>query len=141
MWKFWLILSGIFLIIEIINLGFLVFWFAVGAILAMVVSLLTDNLIIQGTVFIISSTILIFATKPLVNRILPKDSVVKTNALSIEGKTGKVIIDINPTESTGQIKIDGEAWSAKSSDNTYIPKNSEVIVEKIEGVKAVVKKV
>ena len=139
MWKVWLILSGVFLIIEIINLGFLVFWFAVGALIAMVSSFFINNIIIQGIIFIISSTILIFATKPLVNKILPKDSMVKTNAASIEGKVGKVIIDINPTESTGQIKIDGEAWSAKSSDNTYIPKDSEVIVEKIEGVKAIVK--
>lgn len=36
MWQFWLILAGLFLILEIITVGFLVFWFSVGALVAMV---------------------------------------------------------------------------------------------------------
>ena len=138
MWKIWLVLSGIFLVIEIINVGFLLFWFSIGALLA-IVSLFIDNVVIQSAVFIISSTILLFATKPLVNKILPKEPTIKTNSFSFEGKTGKVIADIIPDDGVGQIKVDGETWSAKSSDNTYIPKDTEIIVEKIEGVKAIVK--
>jgi len=139
MWKIWLILSGIFLVIEIINVGFLLFWFSVGALVAMIVSFFVDNIAIQSAVFLIVSTVLLFATKPLVNRILPKEPKIKTNSFSLEGKTGKVTIDIKPAEGTGQIKVDGEVWSAKSDNNTYIPKDTEVIVEKIEGVKAIVK--
>ena len=139
MWKIWLILAGIFLIIEIINLGFLIFWFSMGAIIAMIASFFIDNVVIQASIFLISSTILLFATKPLVNKVLPKDSFIKTNSASLEGKIGKVTSDIDPIESTGQIKVNGETWSAKSSDNTYIKKDTEVIVEKIEGVKVIVK--
>ncbi len=139
LWKFWLILSGVFLVIEIISVGFLMFWFAVGALVTTFVSLFTDNIAIQSGVFIVVSTGLLFATKPFVNKILPKEPKIKTNSFSNEGKTGIVTIDINPTEGSGQAKIDGEAWSAKSSDNTYISKDTEVIVEKIEGVKAIVK--
>lgn len=139
MWKIWLVLAGIFLIIEIINLGFLVFWFSMGALIAMVASFFIDNVVIQSAIFLISSTILLFATKPLVNKVLPKDSFVKTNSASLEGKIGKVICDIDPIESKGQVKINSETWSAKSYDNTYIAKDTEVIVEKIEGVKAIVK--
>ena len=76
MWKLWLILSGIFLIIEIINLGFFMFWFSLGALIAMVVSLFIDNTIIQVIVFLISSTVLLFVTKPLANKILPKESLI-----------------------------------------------------------------
>ena len=139
MWKIWLIISGAFLVIEIINVGFLMFWFAVGALAAMVVSFFTSNVVIQSAVFIVVSTVLLFATKPLVNKILPKEPKIKTNSFSIEGKTGIVTIDINPSEGSGQVRIDGEAWSAKSSDNTYISKDTEIMVEKIEGVKAIVK--
>lgn len=139
MWKIWLVLSGIFLIIEIINLGFLVFWFSVGALIAMIASFFIDNVVIQSVIFLVSSTILLFATKPLVNKVLPKDSFVKTNSASLEGKIGKVICDIDPIESKGQIKVNAETWSAKSYDNTFIAKDTEVIVEKIEGVKAIVK--
>ena len=139
MWKIWLVLSGIFLVIEIINVGFLMFWFSVGSIAALVVSLFTDNIVIQSAVFIVTSTILLFATKPFVNKILPKEPKIKTNSFSLEGKTGKVTIEIKPDDGIGQIKVDGEVWSAKSDDGTYIPKDTEIIVEKIEGVKAIVK--
>ena len=62
MWQIWLIIAGICLIIEIMTVGFLIFWFAIGALLAMVVSFFTNNVIIQTSVFVISSTILIFVT-------------------------------------------------------------------------------
>lgn len=89
MWKIWLVLAGIFLIIEIINLGFLVFWFSMGALIAMVASFFIDNEIIQGAIFLISSTILLFATKPFVNKVLPKESLIKTNSASLEEKLEK----------------------------------------------------
>lgn len=139
MWQFWLIIAGAFVILEIATMGFLVFWFALGALAALVVSLLTDSILIQAVVFLVVSTILLFATKPLVNKIMPKDSFVKTNSYSIEGKVGRVTIDIEPIEGKGQVKVGGESWSAKSADDTYIPKDTEVIVEKIEGVKVIVK--
>ena len=36
MWIFWLIAAGIFFIIEMATIGFLVFWLGIGALLAMV---------------------------------------------------------------------------------------------------------
>ena len=139
MWKIWLILAGLFLIIEIVNLSFLIFWFSLGALIAMIASFFIDNFVIQAAIFLISSIILLFLTKPLVNKILPKESFTKTNSYSVEGKIGKVIQDIEPIEGKGQIKVESEIWSAKSADNTYISKDTEVIVEKIEGVKVIVK--
>ena len=52
---------------------------------------------------------------------------------TVEGKVGKVTVDIEPIEGKGQVKVDGETWSAKSADEAYIPKDTEIIVEKIEG--------
>ncbi|MBR3882761.1 MAG: NfeD family protein [Clostridia bacterium] len=137
MWKIWLILAGIFLIIEIISVGFLVFWFSIGALIAMVASFFIPNTIAQTAIFVISSTILLFATKPLVKKILPGD--VKTNSFSIIGKIAKVTIDIEPVEGKGQVKIGAEAWSAKSVDDTFIAKDTEVEILEIDGVKAIVK--
>lgn len=139
MWKIWLVLSGIFIIIEIINVSFFIFWFAIGALIAMIVSLFINNLVLQIAIFIISSTILLFVTKPFVKKVLGKDINVKTNAYSIEGKVGKVTVAIDPIEGKGQIKINGEKWSAKSEDNEVIPVDTEVTIEKIDGVKAIVK--
>lgn len=138
MWQFWLIVSGICFVIEIITTGFLVFWLAIGALLAMITSFFTDNIIIQTTVFVISSGLLIFLTKPFVKKFLNSKNTVVTNAYSIIGKSGLVIEEINPTLGTGLVKIEGETWSAKCEENEVIPKNSDIEVVAIDGVKAVV---
>lgn len=139
MWYVWLILAGIFFIAEIITVGFLVFWLGIGALITMLVSFFTDNLVIQMGVFVISSTLLIIATKPLVKKLTKKDETVVTNAFSIIGKKGIVTTEINPNLAVGQIKVQGQDWSAKCEEEQVIPQGSEVEVVKIDGVKAVVK--
>lgn len=139
MWQTWLIIAGFFLILEIMTSGFLVFWFCIGALIAMVSSFILSNVVAQVVIFIISSTILLFATKPFVEKVTKRDVTIKTNAFSIEGKIGKVTKDIEPIEGVGQIKVNGELWSAKSSNDTFIAKDTEVVIEKIDGVKAIVK--
>lgn len=139
MWKLWLIISGGFLVLEIATTGFLVFWFAIGALIAMIFSFFINSIIAQTVIFTISSTILLFLTKPFANKVTQKDNSFKTNAFSIEGKIAKVIKDIEPLEGKGQIKINGEVWSAKSYNNDFISKDTEVIIEKLDGVKAIVK--
>ena len=138
MWQIWLITSGIFFICEIITVGFLVFWLGVGALIAMLVSFFTSNIIIQMSVFVISSGLLIFATRPLVNKISKKD-VVPTNVYSLIGKKAIVTEEINWVTGKGLIKFEGEVWSAKSKEQVNIPVGSEVEIVSIEGVKAFVK--
>ena len=138
MWQIWLIASGIFFICEIINVGFLVFWLGVGALIAMFVSFFTSNIIVQMSVFVISSGLLIFATRPLVTKISKKD-VVPTNVYSLIGKKAIVTEDIDWITGKGQIKFEGEVWSAKSKEQVNIPVGSEVEIVSIEGVKAFVK--
>ncbi len=136
MWKLWVISAGLFLILESITTGFLVFWFAIGSVFAMIVSFFTDNLIVQTSIFIISSIILIFATRKFCNIFLKNN---KPNGVnSIIGKTGKVTIDIIPIDGKGQVKIGGETWSAISENSNEIKKDTEIIVKKIDGVKVVV---
>ena len=139
MWQFWLLLAGFFLIVEIISVGFLVFWFAVGALITMIVSLFCSNIIVQATVFLIASVILLFATRPFVEKVCRKDETVKTNVYSVEGKIGKVVENIDPNEAKGQVKVNGELWSASSYNDLPITKDTEVIIEKINGVKLIVK--
>lgn len=134
MWYVWLIISGLFLVLEMITVGFLVFWLAIGALFAMLVSFFTSNLIIQTTVFVISSIGLIF----LIKKLNKTDDTIATNAYSVIGKKAIVTQDIDPTLGYGQIKVNGETWSAKTISDNIIPKDSEVIIKNIEGVKAVV---
>ena len=138
MWYIWLILAGVFLIGEVMTAGFLIFWLSVGSLIAMIVSFFTDSIIIQTSIFVISSVILIFATKPLVKKFAKVETVL-TNAKSIIGKKGIVTVDIDSIKSTGQVKIDGEIWSAIGEDETDIPKGAEIEVLEIKGVKVIVR--
>lgn len=138
MWQIWLVISGIFFILEMVTVGFLVFWFGIGALLAMVCSFFTDSIVIQTTVFLISSTALLFLTKPLVKKLSKKDKV-QTNAYSIIGKTGIVTREINSKKGIGQVKIESETWSAKTENDEVIPVGTEVEVTRITGVKVIVK--
>ncbi len=138
MWQIWLILAGLFIIGEMITIGFLVFWLAIGSLLAMVISLFApDALILQTAVFVISSSLLILFTKPLVDKYITKKTI-PTNVNTLIGKKAKVIVDINSLDCTGQVKVDGEIWSAKTNSEEIISKGSEVEILEIDGVKLLV---
>lgn len=138
MWQIWLIASGVFIIIEIFTVGFLFFWLAIASLISMLVSFITESIIIQTAVFVISSAILIFATKPLMDKLAKKDKTA-TNVYSLIGKKAVVIKEIDWASGKGQIKFEGEVWSAKTNEQVNIPKGTEVEIESIDGVKAFVK--
>ena len=134
--------AGVFFVAELMTVGFMLFWFGIGAIFAMIASFFTDNLIIQTSIFVVSSTILLFFTKPFLKKFsVKKEDETLTNAFSIIDKTGIVTKDINPETESGLIKVGSEIWSAKSTDNSFIEKGTKVKVLSINGVKAVVYKV
>jgi len=139
LWQFWFIIAGIFFVIEMATAGFLVFWFGIGSLAAMVVSLFTTNIAIQTAVFVISSAILLFFTRPLVNKFTKDDVEVQTNAYSIIGKKGIVIKEIDPVLGQGQVKIGTEVWSAKTLGDEKIKEGTQIEVTEIDGVKAIVK--
>ena len=137
MWSIWLIAAGVFFVAEIATTGFLIFWLGIGSLLAMITSFITNSIMIQTIVFVVSSCILIPLTKPLADK-FSNGKVVSTNSYSLIGKNGIVTIDINPIESVGQVKVNGEIWSAKTEDESTISKGTEIEVVKIDGVKLVV---
>lgn len=137
MWCIWLIAAGIFFIIEIATVGFLIFWLGIGALLAMITSFITDNLVVQTAVFVVSSCMLIPFTKFFADKFTKKETVA-TNSYSLINKHGIVTSDINPLENIGQVKVNGEIWSAKTKDESILEKGTEIQVIKIDGVKLIV---
>ena len=139
MWQIWLIIAILFFILEMIGPGFLLFWLGVGALITMVVSIFVDSVGIQIGIFTVSSILLLFCTRPLAKKFTKNDTT-PTNAYSIIGKNGIVVKDINSIKGIGQIKVNGEIWSAKTLSNEIIPEGEFVTVLKLDGVKAIVEK-
>lgn len=131
----WLILFVVLIILELCTVNLTTIWFAFGALLAYIVSLFTDNVMIQTTVFLTVSVITLILTRPVVRKyLLTKPS--RTNADMLIGKTGIVTKEITKTD-IGEVKIDGKYWSAKA--NKKIKEGSKVEILAIEGVKLIVK--
>ena len=132
---FWLIAAVVFGIVELITAPLICVWFCGGALVAALVGYFTNSVWISTAIFVLVSALLLAFTRPLVkNKIAPK--VQPTNADRIIGKEAVVILGIDPVENKGQIKVDGQVWSAKS--DRAIDEGERVTVSSIEGVKAVV---
>lgn len=138
-WQMWLIIAGICFVIEIITVGFLVLWFAIAALIVAFFSIFIHNIVAQTAIFLIISSILIFFTRPLTDKFTKNDNAV-TNVKSIIGKKGLVKKEISSKEN-GQVKVNGDLWSATLEDSSLdsIPEGNFVEVIKVDGVKLVVK--
>lgn len=134
----WLAFIVIFAVIEGVNPQLVSIWFAGGALIAMIVSFFGVPAQIQILVFVFSSAVLLALTRPFIKRKI-KVNTIKTNSDSNIGKTGVVISQIDNTAAAGSVKISGQVWSARSEDGSVIPEGELVSVERIEGVKLIVK--
>ena len=83
---------------------------------------------------------MILFMKPLAKRLF-KTKDVPMNSKTVIEKNGIVVQEIDNLNSKGQVKVNGELWSAISKDGEKISKGSTVIIKSIEGVKLIVEKV
>ena len=135
---FWIILFIVLIVIEAVTAQLVTIWFAAGAAAAIVAELLNALPWLQWLMFIIVSVITLIATRPLVRK-ATKQKIQPTNADRFIGQTAVVTEKIDNIAGKGQVSVNGIIWTARSSDNTVIETEQKVTVEKIEGVKLIVK--
>lgn len=134
----WLTMLIAFIVAEIATVQIVTIWFAVGALAALITSLITDSVLTQVSVFLAASLLSLVCTRPFVKKLM-KNDIQPTNADMYIGKEGIVTKEINNLEGNGTVKIKGSYWTALSSDESVIiPVGSKVVVDEIRGVKAVV---
>lgn len=135
---FWIAMLVILIIVEAVTAQMVTIWFAAGAAAAIVAELLGAQVWLQWIVFVAVSAITLVATRPLVRK-LTQTKVQPTNADRCIGQTAIVVEDINNVEGKGQVHVNGVIWTARSSDGSVFKKDERVTVEKIDGVKLIVK--
>ncbi len=137
MYIVWAAAIIIFGILEGITVQLVSIWFVAGAVAALISVPLGAPQWLQFVLFFAVSLIVLAIVRPIIKkRLTPKQE--KTNADRCIGKDAIVIEEINNILPTGQVKADGKVWTARSSDNSIIPKDTIVSVEKIDGVKLIV---
>lgn len=133
----WLVLMVVFLIAEAATVTMVSLWFAAGALAALVIGLLHGPLWLQIGAFVAVSAVLLLLLRPLVRRyVAPK--ITATNADSVIGKTGLVTVAIDNVAATGQVKLGGMVWTARSTSGGSIDTGTMIRVDRIEGVKVFV---
>lgn len=135
----WLGVAVIMGIVEAFTLGLTTIWFAGGALVTALISCFTDNFLIQLLVFVIVSLILIYFTRPLAKKML-NIKIEKTNVDQVIGQRGLAESDIK-LNMKGTVRADNKLWTAVlAEESPEINKGDLVIVERVEGVKLIVKK-
>ena len=133
---FWLVLTIALLVAEASTVTLVSLWFAAGALAAMVISFF-GPIWLQIAVFLAVSVVLLTALRPLARKYFtPK--ITKTNVDSVIGSTGLVTAPIDNLASSGQVKLGGMEWSARSTTGEPIAAGTKVTVDRIEGVKVFV---
>ena len=135
----WLAGVVVFAIMEAATISINFVWFAFGSLSAMIAAMCGAQLWLQLVVFVAVTGFALYFTKPLVKKYL-QGKYQPTNADRIIGCEGIVLETVNNTENVGQIRVNGQIWSAKSQDNSIIAQGEMVKVISITGVKALVNK-
>lgn len=134
----WLVVFILLILIELATMGLTTIWFAGGAVAGFVASMLGVNVVIQATAFFAVSILLLFFTRPFAVRYINSNKT-KTNVDGLIGQEALVLEEINNIRETGCARLEGKEWTARSMNDTVIPKDTVVTVERIEGVKLIVK--
>ena len=135
----WLIFSIILFTIEALTVNLFTIWFGIGALVAMIAALAGVNTLIQLLIFAVISVILLIFTRPLAVRGIKK---IPTNSDRLIGASGIVTKEINNLAETGEIKVDGKYWTARSEDDSVIIEQDSIVeIVAISGVKLIVKNI
>ena len=134
----WLIVLVLLVVIELLTMGLTTVWFAGGALMATIASLVHTPVVIQIILFLATSALLLYFTRPVAVKYFNKDRV-RTNAESLVGRQAIVISEIDNLQGIGQVNVGGMEWSARTrTDGVTLPVGAVVIVFAIDGVKLIV---
>jgi len=136
-WWIWVALVIIFALIEAFTLGLVTIWFALSALVMVFLSFLPIPLAFQVLIFLGLSALLLIFTRPLAVKKF-KLGRVKTNVESLVGKHALITKKISEFD-TGEAKVSGQIWTARSENNIEIDEGTKAEVLGIEGVQLIVR--
>ena len=138
----WLILGVALIIAEIFTLGFVLFWFGLGALAAALAGFLGAGLGIQFLVFAFVSIGLTAMSRTIFAKYLPSAGEhVKTGVDSLPGKVGTVTTASKGALHEGAVKVYGSTWTAYPIDEVALTEGEKVEVVEVKGSSIYVRRV
>ena len=135
----WIVACVSFTLLEAFTQQFVCIWFLSGSAIALISSYFGLTFEAQCILFVIVSLATLIAFRPIIKKIVHGD-IVATNTDSNIGKMAIVTQDFDEYKFEGRVLVNDMDWAAKSLDEKVYLKGEKVIVERIEGVKCLVRK-
>ena len=140
MWQAWLLLSLLFLILELTNGDFFIMCFAIGSVFAAIASVVSDSIIVQIIVFAVFTLLSLAFVRPVALRWLHKGEDRRlSNADALIGRVGRVSEPIE-AGGYGRVAIDGDDWKAVTVDGQPVEKGAKVRVTALDSIIVTVEK-
>ena len=138
-WWIWLIIAFVLLGIELLTTTFHVAFFAIGAGIVAILSLLGpgDSLWLQIAVFLLSSVAFMFILRIPLREKLGLEGL-SEEIDSISNESGIAIETIAPG-ATGKIELRGTAWSGRNDGERVIENGQSCTIEGIDGLALVIR--
>ena len=144
----WLTAMIALLIVEAMVPGLVSIWFALGALAAMISSMLSAPLWLQVGWFFLASIVSLALTRPIARKYVNGRAVhtnadmaigVHTNADMAIGQDCVVTEEIDNVRGTGAVSVGGKIWTARMADpDGRAGKGAVLRAVRIEGVKLIV---
>jgi membrane protein implicated in regulation of membrane protease activity len=138
-WIVWVVAACVLGLGEMHTGGFFLAPFALGALVAALVSLAGLALPLALVVFLLTSLLVLLTLRPVARRHIQHPPRIRTGAAALVGSDAIVLERIANQEGVGCVRIGGEVWTARSyEDDEVIPAGERVQVVEIRGATALV---
>ncbi len=139
----WLVLGVALIIAEIFTLGFVLFWFGIGAIAASVAGFLGAGIGVQFLIFAVVSVALTAMSRTIFQRYLPTNNGegIRTGVDALPGKVGTVTTPSKGALNEGAVKVYGSTWTAYPLDEGALIEGEKVEVVEVRGSSIYVRRV
>ena len=136
-WLLWLVAAVALAGAEALTGDLFLLMLGGGALAAVGSSLLFDNYVVDGVVFLVVSLLLLVLVRPALRRRFAEGTGLPEPMKALEGKSALVLDRVARHE--GQVKLEGEVWTARPlNDDDVFEAGDHVTIMRIDGATAVV---
>jgi membrane protein implicated in regulation of membrane protease activity len=114
MWIIWLILGAVLIVAEIFTLGFVLFWFGLGALAAAIAAYFEAPLAVQFILFAAASVVLTTMSRTIFAKYFAhgEGDRLKMGVEALPGKVGTVTTASHGALNEAAVKVFGSVWTA-----------------------------
>ncbi len=142
-WIIWTILGVFFIIAEVFTLGFVLFWFGIGAVIAALAAYLGVGMLGQFLIFALVSTILTIMSRTIFDQYYPHSDGerLKTGIETLPGQIVTVKRGSKGPMNAATVKAFGTSWKAFPVDEDLLLEEGEKVeIVRVEGSSIFVRK-